>query len=726
MKNSLLPVQEEKILELEHFPDPLCAFVFRNWGMIENKKLAEVVGATEFDIISLAFEMGLPAISVDSNWKKYGYLTIIRANWHLLDYEQICILLDWTEERLAYVIKEDDFFGVKLGGFKPGNKKLTWHEFDRSSLMHIQNVTKEFFAKLSRKTAEPFDFKPLFDSAASEPVDIKPDRMVRVAYPYCALYGDTFLSDLDYSFSDNILRAYASAGVNAVWCQAVLYKLAPFPFDETISERWKERLEQIKKLTERMAEFGIKLYLYLNEPRSMPESFFDVHPELKGDEGSGDACLCTSVPEVQKYLYESAAIVAGAVPLLGGFFTIVASENRTNCYSKAVNGQCNCPRCSKRKSSEVMAEVNQLIYRGAVSKNPNVRVIAWDWGMDRETALRFTETLPKEIAVMGVSEQGVEKVISGIKTEVIDYSISITGPGSFAKDVWKIARETGHPIFAKCQINNTWECSFVPFIPVFRHIYTHLANLRKEKIDGIFLSWTLGGFPSLSFRLMQPVFDEAEVPSLRSLYERIFSSEIVDTVENACELFSCAFDNFPFDLRVLYFAPHNFGPANLFYRKATGFQATMIGFPYDDLQNWAGGFTPEIFEKQFGLLAEKWKEGLKLLSTIPVSYVSGSFELAQLLDSAEAAYCHFKSAYNQIRFHRIRHNIFGQEEKNLMQDEADLCVRLANIQRRNPCIGYESSNHYFYNTMMLAEKYLNCFHFRTGGTQSNEQNYQSG
>ncbi|MGI6706652.1 MAG: hypothetical protein ACOX6S_10585 [Clostridia bacterium] len=36
-------------------------------------------------------------------------------------------------------------------------------------------------------------------------------------------------------------------------------------------------------------------------------------------------------------------------------------------------------------------------------------------------------------------------------------------------------------------------------------------------------------------------------------------------------------------------------------------------------------------------------------------------------------------------------------------DELDLCVRLAAVSARNPAIGYESSNHYFYNRQMLLK-----------------------
>ena len=65
----------------------------------------------------------------------------------------------------------------------------------------------------------------------------------------------------------------------------------------------------MKALTERMAKFGLKLYLYLNEPRSMPISFFEKHPGLKGAVHGDYASLCTSVPEVQRYIKDAVATI---------------------------------------------------------------------------------------------------------------------------------------------------------------------------------------------------------------------------------------------------------------------------------------------------------------------------------------------------------------------------------------------------------------------------------
>lgn len=50
--------------------------------------------------------------------------------------------------------------------------------------------------------------------------------------------------------------------MNGVWMQAVLL-LTPFPWDESLSEHYEKRLENLKALVARAKAQGIGIYLYL-------------------------------------------------------------------------------------------------------------------------------------------------------------------------------------------------------------------------------------------------------------------------------------------------------------------------------------------------------------------------------------------------------------------------------------------------------------------------------
>ena len=70
--------------------------------------------------------------------------------------------------------------------------------------------------------------------------------------------------------------------------------------------------------------------------------------------------------------------------------------------------------------------------------------------------------------------------IGGIKGNVLDYSMSIEGPGELARREWAVARECGLSIGAKVQVNTTWEASSVPAIPVSPSIDAHMRRLGDE------------------------------------------------------------------------------------------------------------------------------------------------------------------------------------------------------------------------------------------------------
>ena len=150
-------------LALPHFPDPLHAFIWRNWPLVPVERIAAVVGATRTDILQLGHAMGLstpPHLTLDQQSR--SYITVIKRNWHLLPYEQLLELLDWTPEQLAYTLREDDFLFVKLGGLKPRCEPLKYQPpGERALLRHreIVRILQEEFPGGVDSVSEPlFNF----------------------------------------------------------------------------------------------------------------------------------------------------------------------------------------------------------------------------------------------------------------------------------------------------------------------------------------------------------------------------------------------------------------------------------------------------------------------------------------------------------------------------------------------------------------------------------------
>jgi len=712
-----------------HFPDRVHAMIWRNWNLVPAEDMARVLGTSEENVVNTGKAMGLPEQSaITSDLRQRSYITVIRRNWHLLPYEQMLDLLGWPEEELAFTLREDDFLWIKLGSLKPKCEPLRWAEPDdatRARQNEIAEITREYFPKGAGVAEEPLFG---FVGELSAPFDAVPGDFAlsksspRYCYSYFALYGDAFIDGAPDPFPDGYLARLSASGVNAVWLQGVLYKLAPFPWNPGLSEGYEERLKNLNKLVERVKSHGMGVYLYMNEPRSMPLSFYDSHPELKGAVENDIAALCSSDPGVQQYMASSIALICEAAPNLAGFFTISASENLTNCWSLG-NGAA-CVRCSKRKPADVIAEVNALIQSGIEMADGGQKLIAWDWGWADDWAEAAIRRLHPQVAHMSVSEWSIPIQRGGVDSMVGEYSISTVGPGPRATKHWEIAKTRPRPLktLAKIQANTTWECGAMPYIPAVQNVAKHVSNLRERDVDGVMFGWTLGGYPSPNLEVAGKLVGDRDLTidaAMRQVASRRYGAENADAVVAAWVRCSEGFSEFPYNIGVVYSGPQQMGPSNLLWGESTGYTATMVCYPYDHLDGWRSVFPPDVFVSQFRKVADGFDDGVKILTGLmantPEKFRAG---LQQEIDVMDACAIHYRSCANQSRFVDLR-NQFAKAEtgarpamidemESLLKGELNLAVRLHDIQTRESTIGYEASNHYFYVPIDLAEKVINC------------------
>jgi hypothetical protein len=199
------------------------------------------------------------------------------------------------------------------------------------------------------------------------------------------------------------------------------------------------------------------------------------------------------------------------------------------------------------------------------------------------------------------------------------------------------------------------------------------------------LSWTLGGYPCNNIATAAKYFYEnARVDSPNYEAERIFAD---------------AFREFPFHINTLYKGPQNAGPSNPLFPTPSGYNATMTCFAYDDLEHWRSIYPIDIFEDQFRKLCESWEKGLALIDE------SDENEVAVM---ARAAYCIFRSSYDQIRFIRARDEGRFSDAKALAEIEEKTARLMLEQMNKNAAIGYEASNHYYFSKGQIVEKILNC------------------
>ena len=729
---------------IPHFPDRLHTFVWRNWNLVPLERLALVLRTSPENVAQIAAAMGLPE-SQQPTWSTDQIsITLIRRNWHLLPYEQILELVEMTPERLAFALQEDDFLWVKLGFLKPLCEPLTWQEPEEAARKRaeaIREIVRESVgAPLAGKDAAPRfafidDLKTAQHDSAPPTVQLNSappkgeSQSLRYIYSYFALYGDPLSNDDAEVFPDGLLEKLSRLDVNGVWLHTVLRELAPggekFP---EFGHGCEQRMENLRKLVERAKRYNIDIYLYMNEPRTMPHAFFQ-RTDIPGRDKTagvpvGDyTALCISNPDVQHWIRDSLTHVFTQVPGLGGVFTISGSENPTHCNSHGA--WQNCPQCQSKTGAEVTALANALVEEGVHRAAPDAKVIVWDWGWNGHgIATDIIEKLPSGVWLQSVSEWDLPIERGGIRSTVGEYSISSVGPGPRAKRHWQAAKDRGLKAVAKVQLNCTWEMAAVPYVPVMDLVAEHCSNLAACDIDGMLMSWTLGGYPSPNLEIPK-LFDRTPVPSqaevLDELAEKRYGAAGAPFARKAWTLMSDAYREYPYSGGVVYNAPVQMGPANLFRPAATGYRATMVGIPYDDLNAWRGPYPPEIFAAQFQKVGDGFAQGIELLTqAVALAPKPHQHDIEAELRYADVTRIHLESVANQVRFVLLRDEFSKPETsaarkediKNqmraILENEIALTQRLYQRTLEDSAIGFESTNQYFYVPNDLLEKRISC------------------
>lgn len=723
-------------LECAHFPDRAHEFVWRNWNAVPPSKIAGILGATEAQVTELAVSMGLPAVTaVPPGMMSRGYVTLIRRNWHLLPYDQLLTLMEMTPEQLDVMLREEDFLWVKLGRTKPACERLQYSEPDASAQERageIRKVVEEEFGASITEPGEPrFDFvrqlgEPL-PNFTMLPIESGDDSFQRIVHSYVAPFGDPLLNPKLDPYPDGYLQRLAKTGVNGVWLHAVLRDLAPGgPSFPEFGENHGVRLTNLRALVDRAQKFGVKIYLYINEPRGMPHVFFKDRPNLAGVQSGEVTAMCTSVPEVRQWMGDSLAHIFREVPGLGGIYAITASENLTNCASHG--GWRACPRCGERTDGDILAEVVSVLEEGTHRGNPNASVLISDWGWrGHGDAPDIIGMLPKSVCLMSVSEWNLPIERGGIASTVGEYSISAVGPGPRALSHWRAAGERGLRTGTEIQFNNTCEIATVPYLPVMDLVAEHCNNLlTRANLSAMFIGWTMGGHPSPNIDLAQRL-SRSPTPGVDAVLDEIakerFGSEGAALARQAWTTASNAFREYPFHISVVYTCPVQWGSANPLYAEKTGYSATMWGIPYDDLDGWRGPYPPDVFANQFEMVAQGWRASIETLQrAVDLAPEKNRHAVAADVRYARAAANHFQAVANQSRFVAARDALadatrqFSDEERAALRtqmtgavaSEINLAKELFALVNEDSRIGFEPSCQYFYLPLDLVEKVINC------------------
>jgi len=321
-----------------------------------------------------------------------NYISVIRRNWHLLPYDQLLALLAGMRQARLTRSRRMISCGTSWAA-QPKCEPLKYADPMRRPrpLCHDSRPGAARVRGRNRQTGRPrFAFVQELSGPAGAAAPAAPemqrgaDEPIRFLYSYCAVYGDALTDERVDPYPDGLLERLRQVGVNGVWMHVVLRQLAPSKTFPEFGQGWEARLANLRKLVDRAGRHGIKIYLYMNEPRTMPESFFATRPEMRGIPGVGGATMCTSVPAVREWLTASLTHVFREVRGLGAR----VHHQRLGEPDQLLGAppRRGVPALLQAGPADVIAEVNQAIAAGVRAGNPQARTIVWDWGWPNDWA----------------------------------------------------------------------------------------------------------------------------------------------------------------------------------------------------------------------------------------------------------------------------------------------------------------------------------------------------
>ncbi len=538
--------------------------------------------------------------------------------------------------------------------------------------------------------------------------------------PYSNFYVDETLHAAEV-YTQDYLKELAEAGFNAVWLHAYLRDVAPTKIFPELATNSAAHLRSLRTVIRRAERVGIRLFLYMQPPMSMPASaaFWQKHPEARGvTEGKGDrqfSAMCTSEPRVRAFLHQAAETLSRRLPGLGGAILITASEYLAHCYSHyPIQPDCEffpakaeplgCPRCAQIQPKEIIADVIGSIHDGFRAAGNGAEMIAWNWSWsmyEKDPQKEILHMLPRDVRLMVGLERGGSKVVLGKHRIIDEYALSYAGPSERFVASVKAARRRGMKTLAKLQIDTTHELGVVPNLPVIGTLHEKARAMRRLRVTSYMGCWNFGNMLTAntaaftSFLTAKRLLPRPQ--ALAAFARAYFPGCNAQEVIAAWELFVRALDHYPFSIPFLYKAPLTFAVA---YPIVPGpLKEGDIGSSWrptkrgDELSETFGPYTLSTIIKGLGALTRTWWRGVKHFENGIAGCESPTAR--KEADTARMAGHCFHSGWNVYRAYRLRKKWTRSHLAPLqaiMRDELNHLPDAHDIAARDPRMGFHSGS----------------------------------
>lgn len=505
------------------------------------------------------------------------------------------------------------------------------------------------------------------------------------------LESETFTADAVYT--DEELKLIADNDFNGIWVHGILHNIVKqdeFPEFGIYADEQQEKLES---LIRRAAKYGIKVFLFMQPPRALSGEldFWKTHKSIAGASETIDwdnlkrptefISLCTSTEKVQRYLRDAFASLSKALPGLGGYMIISASEYPGHCYTRLLPEKDQCPRCSKRTSSEIISELIHTIYNGMRDASATQEMIVWNWSWSLVAdEKKIVANLPSDVIYMADFERGGHYPMLGHADHIIDeYALCYPGPSERFIETAEIAARHGLRIIAKLQICTTHELNSVPNLPIISNLFAKADYLRKHKVAGFLGCWSFGNMitantSAFNFFLTKKAPDDCDV-AMETFAAKYFQDCMPVQIAKAWRIFADAINHYPHSAMFLYYGPVNWAlgyfvpPGPMQGKGGPSFQMSErgddISIAFDDCE-----FTLDESINGFKYLSARWREGVEIfkhgLAKVQDAHSREELGIALVCGAA------YRSAYNHLQLYKMKleKNIANGEEYNkIIADE---------------------------------------------------------
>jgi len=382
---------------------------------------------------------------------------------------------------------------------------------------------------------------------------------------------------------DAYLQKLARFGFNGIHFYVNLYDLSVSKVLPELNRKGAgKRLDDFRKLSERAADYGIDLFLHINNPRLKKDAeLFQKHPDILGSTSFDEDhhVPCSSHPKVLAYYADAISNLFKRIPLLGGIVLITGGECFLSCYTRPhvrTEKGTDCPRCAGRTAESVFANMINKITAAVHKVKKSAEVIVWPysafrWSKDK-FQLDYIKKLRRDVIVQSNFETNDFIERDGVKSLTFDYNIVNIGPTKRFHAQTLLCRRRRMKRYAKTESNVTLEMFNVPYIPVMERWAKRFAAMHKEGIDGYLAQWRFTGFTGSLTEELLSMFQYAPTPSVRealkALAIKTFGRKAAPDALAAWKAFSNGWGYFPFSGfsgggKDLYFkGPLYMGPAH--------------------------------------------------------------------------------------------------------------------------------------------------------------------